>query len=343
MTLVSAGDTEPRLYAGILPDRPHPSRRDQPAPHQEALRPSTRRIRPVLPEASAAARDEATGRLTAAVSGDLHPTALRIYQTLHQIALEVASRRGYAASVSTVTYHLPTELLAFELGMSRTTLWTHVKILRAQGLVDQRGHTTTHKGQRVKDGSLWSIKLRPNRGKRARLSYDDLKHAWRDLSADIQRGRTVYNWVEQSNTVKEQPRGVSVLLTWALSPGSLKPPSELTVQPASGPEVLLDVAYAPRGTRNSMVDAAARSIAAFLGDPSTDFYRFLTWQLLRRYDQGQDYFHAIYTVVLRAGADRREGFARRPGALVVKRLRDAGLWDWLRDAPLTRVGEPPGR
>ena len=53
--------------------------------------------------------------------------------------------------------------------------------------------------------------------------------------------------------------------------------------------------------------------------------------------------HTLYEMILRAGADRQEGFARNAGALLTSRLKDAELWGWLRDAPPLRVGSPPSR
>jgi hypothetical protein len=112
-----------------------------------------------------------------------------------------------------------------------------------------------------------------------------------------------------------------------------------------GPEVLLDVPFAGRqeGERNQMVDLAARSVAHYLGDDSLNFYRYLVWQLLRLRDQGQDHFQVVYSMVRRAGVDKREGFARRAGALFLSRLKTCGLWDALRAAPVCRVGEVPAR
>lgn len=300
---------------------------------------------PVAAQVTYVTPEVVTDSVMASLNAVLAPTALRIYRVLHQVALRVAVHRGYAPGVSCVTYHLPTELLAFELNMSRTTLWTHVRALKDLGLVDQRGHTTTHKGRNIKDGSLWSIKLLPNQGKRARLTYDDFKHKWRDLTADIEAGRTVYNWTEQSVLQEQNTGGNHILINWALTPGALEPTLGMTVQreAAGAPETLLDVPCTPRNERNGMVDTAARSIASYLGDPSVDFYRFLLWQLLRRLDenQGQNYFHAIYNMVIRVGTDRQEGFARRPGALLTQRLKDAGLWEWIREALPLRVGSPP--
>jgi hypothetical protein len=42
-------------------------------------------------------------------------------------------------------------------------------------------------------------------------------------------------------------------------------------------------------------------------------------------------------MVLRANADYREGFARKPGALFVSRLKAYSLWNELREVLLTRI------
>lgn len=346
MSLVSIADALRQRYGDAHASAWLTQQRTPEPPHQRPYETPLRRPKASMPsapiKAAPAGPGDLTRRITASVEPDLHLTARRIYRTLHQIAIEVAARRGYSPKVSSVTFHLPTELLAFELGMSRTTLWTHTKALVALGLVDQRGHTTTYKGKRVKDGSLWSVKLHPQRGKRARLSFEDFKFAWRDLEADIEHGRTAYNWIEQSRPESKDLR-IDALQSWALAPGRLKAPVDMTVQAATvtGPEAMLDVPWAPRNERNMMVDMAAKAIAHYLGDSSLDFYRLLLWQLLRRRDQGQDYFHTLYTMILRAGADLHDGFARRPGALLVQRLKDSGLWEWIRGTPLTRVGAKP--
>jgi DNA-binding transcriptional ArsR family regulator len=291
---------------------------------------------------------ELSAQLCAQLESELHPTALRVFKALHWVALTVGCKRGYAAAVTQVTFHLPTELVAAALGMSRTTLWHHLKALKTLGLVDQRGHTTTHDGRHLKDGSLWSIRLHPTRGKAARLKHEDLKHDWRDLTADIERGRTAYSYLtEQSKQGKKDEVDREVLVMWALTPGQIHPPLNMTVQntPVQGPEVLLDVPFAGRQERerNQMVDLAARSVAHYLGDDSLNFYRYLVWQLLRLRDQGQDHFQVVYSMVRRAGVDKQEGFARCAGALFLSRLKACGLWDALRAAPVCRVGEVPAR
>ena len=74
------------------------------------------------------------------------------------------------------------------------------------------------------------------------------------------------------------------------------------------------------------------------------FYRWLLWQLLRLSDHHQgDYWHQVYEQACRARADAAEGFARRPGALFVSRLKAAPWWDDLRRIPVYRVGIAPLR
>ncbi len=72
------------------------------------------------------------------------------------------------------------------------------------------------------------------------------------------------------------------------------------------------------------------------------FYRWLLWRLLRLSDQHRgDYWYQVYEQACRARTDASEGFARRPGALFVSRLKAAPWWDEvIRQAP-TRVGARP--
>ncbi len=87
-----------------------------------------------------------------------------------------------------------------------------------------------------------------------------------------------------------------------------------------------------------MVDKAARAIAQHLADAdSLNFYRYLVWQLLRLYRGDRSYFATVYQMVLRAGIDHHEGFARRAGALFVSRLKVCSLWDELREVSQCRV------
>jgi hypothetical protein len=287
---------------------------------------------------------ELSDRLTEPVAAELSPTAFRIYRTLHQVALEVARARGYVEAVTHVTFHIPAEMVAHHLGIHRCTLWRNLPELKRLGLVDARAHCTTVNNQTRNDGTVWKIKLRPKRGKAARLSYEDLKHQWRDLEADIRSGRTAYQEMQQSKPERESYNlVVEGLLPWALPPRQQKTPLNLTVANTSPGDLtsVLDVPHAQRDERGAVVDAAARSCACQLGDPNVDYYRWLFWQLLRLHDHGQDHFSTLYTMLCRVRADKLEGFARKPGALLTARLKEGGLWDLLRSTPAYRVGPKP--
>lgn len=301
------------------------------------------------------ATQAAEALLAHVTAGELTPSARHVYRCLLEVALEVARVRGYAAGVTSVAVHLPTELVSLELGMARSTLNRYLPELKAVGLVDQRGHATTHRGKVVRDGSVWRINVAPHRTRRARLRFEDLKHRWRNLTNDVDHGRTVYawmkerarfSWVGQSLTGKRLSEGIKTLVGWALKPGALglkTPLLALTVRatPTGEPYALLDAVSVPVGERRVAVDAAARAVAAHLQDDSIGFYRQVVWQLLRRLDGGEDRVSAVYHAVIRAGVDAKEGFARRPGALFTARLKEAGLLQWLRQTPKGQVGSVP--
>jgi DNA-binding transcriptional ArsR family regulator len=250
---------------------------DSPLPTKESMRPESlsgplrKQIPPVREKTLEPA--ELTERLTAPLATELHPTALKVYQALHETALHVAKSRGYAPRVSQVSFHIPAEITAFALSMHRSTLYRHLPALRELGLVDSRAHYTTHNRRTVSDGTVWSVKIDPKRASPAQVRFDDLKHKWRDLASDIGSGRTAYRAVRQSETGEGGPSTVEVLLTWALPENQTQSPLPMTV--ASGPEVVLDVPYAPQKERNRMVDLAAQSVASYLGDDSLNFYRQL--------------------------------------------------------------------
>jgi hypothetical protein len=278
----------------------------------------------------------------ARVTGDLNPLALRIYALLNLLGCEVAYRRGYHRKASQVSYFCPAESICAHLRISRGSFYRSLKELLALGFVDARGHKTTLRGWAVRcDGTLWSVKLLPHKGSRARLRYDDLKAQYRDLGADIEAGKTVWAQMRQSCTEEINTVTFESLLAWALPPTHEQNPVTLTVasEEQLSLEILLDVPFAAKQGRREAVDKAARALAQRLSDAgSLNFYRYLVWQLLRLHQQGRDYLLAVYQMTLRASADLQEGFARKPGALFVSRLKSCALWDELREVPPVRVG-----
>jgi hypothetical protein len=173
---------------------------------EEALESPAEPFRDVLHRDNAAlplqeAVESFSARQVARVVADLNPLALRIYALLNLLGCEVAHRRGYHRKASQVSYFCPAELICAHLGISRGSFYRSLREVLALGLVDARGHKTTINGWAVRcDGTLWSVKLLPHKGSRARVNYDDLKAKYRDLEADIGAGNTVWRQTRQSKT-----------------------------------------------------------------------------------------------------------------------------------------------
>jgi hypothetical protein len=303
------------------------------------LEPFLRRDAAALPLREAV--ESFSARQVARVMVNLNPLALRIYALLNRLGCEVAHHRGYHRKAGQVSYFCPAESICAHLGISRGSFYRSLKELVVLGLVDARGHKTTINGWAVRcDGTLWSVKLLPHKGSRARLRFEDLKASYRDLEADIEAGNTAYAQTRQSSTGEANMVTLESLLAWALPPVHPQNPVTLTVASDErlSLEFLLDVPFIPRQGRREAVDKAARALAQHLTDESSlNFYRYLVWQLLRLHQQGRDYVLSVYQMLLRAGSDCQEGFARKPGALFVSRLKACALWDELREVPLTRI------
>lgn len=271
-------------------------------------------------------------------------TARELLRTLLHVAVEAGEARGYAAGVAAVTIHIPVDVVATALRRHRVTIWRAARQLKAAGLLDFRAHKTTLNGRTVNDGTLWCIALRTVEGG-VRLSYEDMKHpGWRDLAGDIRRGRTAHAVMQQSKNFLESEVNLNLLREWTMPPTEVKPPL-LTVAPSERRdlETVLDVQHAARSERPAMVEAGADSLCAALRDPGgRRFYMLMLWSLLRAQDAtGTAPWYVVYEAARRAQTDSREGFARKPGALLVSRLKGASWYAEMMAAPPTRVGSRP--
>ncbi len=259
-------------------------------------------------------------------------------------ALVVALKKGYR-KVCTITVHTVMELVGYCLGIkSSSTLYSYLHELKNLGLIDFKGHVTTvsleaadgksYEANRC-DGALLCIRL--DGYKKAQLTRFDYQETPRDLQADISCGHTAYRLLkqfEESPILGENDWGIIPLILWSLNPASLFSPLQTD---SSGFAELLGGDY-PTGIldlanshdRNHDVDLTAHHLARCLGDAgSLNFYRRLLWQLLRAKDRGWDFFGNVYHAVVRVMADRRESFARKPGALLIARLKTSACWDEL--------------
>lgn len=284
--------------------------------------------------------------VTQSLEGSLSRSALALFRALHTVAVEVAAARGFHPGVSEVVIFAPGEQVARAVGISRATLYRTIPELKAAGLLDCRGHFTTLRGRTRADGMCWAVRLRPVGGRAARLSYDALKRQYRDLSGDISAGRTSWQLLRQSKDNPSREVNLNLIRAWALSPPITEPRSsalDCLTAPRRSLESVLDVAQVERGERSRVVNLAAEALAAALRDRgSTDFYRRLMWALLRRRDAtGEDFSYQVYLAAQRASVDAAEGFARRPGALFVSRLKRVAWFGEVWHAPPVRVGGPP--
>lgn len=289
---------------------------------------------------------DVTRTLTENLHNLLSDMSLTLFQVLHTIAVECAAERAYSPKVSQVSFFAPVEAVALALGVHRSTVYRALVELRAFGMVDQRGHFTTLRGKTKQDGSLWCVRMRPLEGRAARIQYSDLKRQYRDLGGDVAAGRTVWALMRQSKELPQDGINLNHIRRWALSPTNKNPVMpDCRTASRSNLEALLDVRHAPREDRGQVVDLAAQALAQALRDRgSLNWYRRLLWQLLRRFDAtGEDHTYAVYLVAVRARVDASEGFARKPGALFVSRLKDVQWWSNVITGPPTRVGSSSTR
>jgi hypothetical protein len=280
--------------------------------------------------------------ITNSLPKDLSTKATLLYEALRSIADKVSDNRGYCAAVSVVHFFVPGEVVANALCMARSTLYLKLAELKEAELVEARAHYVSYKGRTRADGMVWAIKMHPERPGAIRVPYDALKKSYRCLSADIANGRTVFREIGQSKKTSTKQVDIQKILAWALPPSTTqKPDKGLTVRPDL--EQVLDVPFVDKEARSAAVDGAAQALAMSLGDAGgLMFYRWLLWQLLRRYNAtGEDHSYQVYFAAQRARTDTLEGFARKPGALFVSRLKGAPWWDEVIRQPPTRVGTLP--
>jgi hypothetical protein len=276
---------------------------------------------------------------------NLSKMAVRLFRALVATSIETGKARGYSPTVTHVSLHMPLEVLADVCGIHRVTAWRHLPALRELGLIDYTAHKGTLRGETRNTGTLFEVRLNPSCGSKARLSYHEKKFKWRDLDRDVKRKRTAHRQLkdrlQQSVKTTTTELEISRLLEWTLPTKLAKTPlaTDCCKARQATLETLLDVSAAPKPERSKMVELAAQALAQALSDQSSvSWYQKLLWQLLRRFDAtGDDYSYSVYLAAVRAAVDSSEGFARKPGALFVSRLKGAPWFDEVMRGPPVRV------
>lgn len=151
-------------------------------------------------------------------------------------------------------------------------------------------------------------------------------------------------WKPHSLLLKNGVAPVELLKDWALPPAALPqtPLSDWDTRPqnlrAGLRNALQDVKLCARQERPRFVGRTGELLARALRDPgSVNLYRALLWGALRRKDRGEDRFEALWNALDRVLTDLQEGFAKKPGALLIARLRESGLWALLMEGAQYRV------
>ncbi|RIH84948.1 hypothetical protein Mrose_02416 [Calidithermus roseus] len=301
---------------------------------------------------------------------------LEVARTLLHLAMEVGLHRAYHPATGEVVFHLPQGALALALWPEVKPETGRKRVQRALARLSEAGllafaprvgnarDRQTGKPLGWKDGTVFRVRLSPGRARP--LTREELAHPWRDLEADTRRGRTLLKVrrgqqnPEVSQSLKH-PEGVppaELLKDWALPPAVLPqtplsdwdtPASRCTGSPrpergssvsrrAAARNALQDVKLCAREERRAFVGEAGTALARLLSDgQSAGLYRALLWGALRRLDRGEDRFEALWNALDRVLTDLEEGFARKPGALLVARLREGGLWAELVEGAPYRV------
>jgi hypothetical protein len=277
----------------------------------------------------------ATEILTSKVPKILSSKAKLLYKALVLTAVETARGRGYGPGVTHVSLHMPLIILADVCGMHRVTAWRHLPALRELGLIDFVSHKGTLRGETRNTGTLFEVRLNSVSGTKAKLSYHEKKHKWRDLDKDVRRKRTAFRMLKARDATvsKSSTRelDISRLLAWTLKLDTSQTPLVPYGCKPNNPvlQALLDVTAGRRGRDTvQRVDMAAQALATALVDHSSvNFYRRLVWAALRASQRGRDHFQMLYQMAVRARVDVQENFSRRGGAVFCSRLKDTEFWD----------------
>jgi hypothetical protein len=238
----------------------------------------------------------------------------KLLELLQEIACSVLpfNNRALRRKVGTVVFLLPLEMLAIHLGVSRQSVHAWKKVLEKEGLVATDVLHQTVNGERRAIGTLWAVRLRPGK---ARLTMEDYYRPWRNLATDIANGVLSYTWVRAF-----QERGIrptlDVLVLWAQ--GRRITPNTKTVAVDLG--LILVLPEVEDSKRPALITLLSTFLANLLNDHrSRRFYAGIFWAVARG-ELSAQYVFALLTRVLR---DYLDGYLTRPGAYIVKTLKEA--------------------
>jgi hypothetical protein len=257
----------------------------------------------------------------------VHEEIRKLPEKLQQLLIEahaagmlVCRQRGYAQTPTEVAMFAPLTAIARSLGIKHNTISTWFR--RYQSLLRLLLHYVRYtneildlrdgKTKRWHAGSIWVVRLGVP-GK-IRVSEELFAHPWRDLQADIDAGRTVRQSTQDPTSTR------TTFQHWTpVNPVQNQTPSSTDCRSdLFDHDPLLEVrsAYDAKS-----VDRAARAIAGAVGDFSLNCWRKTVWNAYRTKKLPD-----LADLVSRIMTDRHEWRAlKKPGALLVKRCKEAGL------------------
>jgi hypothetical protein len=244
--------------------------------------------------------------------GDGPQRLLELLQEIGRSLLPYGNRELWR-KVGTVVFMVPLEMLALHLGVSRQSVHAWKKELEEEGLIaTDTLHQKLPNGQYRAIGTLWAVRLRPGK---AHLTIDDYLHKWRDLAVDISNGILSYNWVKAYEEKGIRPT-LDVLVLWAQ--GRRVIPNTKSVAVDLG--LILVLPEVERSKLPALITLIANYLAEVFDDHrSRRFFAGLLWAVARGELPAQ-YLFALLTRVIR---DYMEGLLNRPGAYIVKTLKEA--------------------
>ena len=221
--------------------------------------------------------------------------------------------RELRRKVGTVVFMIPLEMLALHLGVSRQSVHAWKKKLEEKGLVaTDTLHQKLPNGEYRAIGTLWAVRLRPGK---ARLTLDDYMWPWRNLALDMANGTLSFTWVKAYQDHGIRPT-LDTLVLWAQ--GKRVIPNTKTVAVDLGLILVLPEVESPKIP--ALITLLATYIANVLGDQrSRRFYAGLLWGVVR----GEIPAQYLFSLLVRVIRDYAEGFLTKPGAYIVKTLKEA--------------------
>ncbi len=243
--------------------------------------------------------------------GDGPQRLLELLQEIGRSTLPFGNRELWR-KVGTIVFMVPLEMLAIHLGVSRQTVHSWKKKLEDEGLIATDVLHERVNGEYRAIGTLWAVRLRPGK---ARLTMEDYLHPWRNLATDIANGVLSYAWVRAFEQHGIRPT-LDVLIFWAQGKRVL--PNTKSVAVDLG--LILILPEVERSKLPALITLIATYLANVLDDHrSRRFYAGLLWAVAR----GQIPAPYVFALLTRVIRDYLDGHLTRPGAYVVKSLKEA--------------------